>query len=155
MKKTILIILLFIITNCSLNKVSYNHGIKLLEKRSEKIIVGESNSNDVMKILGPPSFKSEFDNKLWFYIEQKKTTRTIFKFGAKKTIKNNVLYIALNQRGVIIEKKLYNLEDMENIEFDKSNTNKQYEKDTYLYNVLTSLREKINAPTRNKKKTSN
>ena len=40
---------------------------------------------------------------------------------------------------------------MQKINFDKSNTLKSYDKNSYLFNVLTSLREKINSPTRKKK----
>ena len=149
-----IILLLILITSCSFNKVSNNHGIKLLESKSKKVSIGKSNINDILKILGPPSVKSEFDENLWFYIERKKTTRTIFKLGSKKTIKNNVLVLLIDDRGILNEKELFDIDDMENIKFDKSKTLKSYEKDTYLYTVFTSLREKINSPTRKKKKIS-
>ena len=39
------------------------------------------NSNDIISIFGPPSTKSNFDTNIWFYIERKKTNRSIFKLG--------------------------------------------------------------------------
>ena len=153
MKKIFInLFLLIIIANCSLNKVSNTHGVKLLENKSKKIIVGKTNKNDILNLLGPPSVKSTFDENLWFYIERKKKSKSIFLLGTKKTVDNNVLAVQLNNRGILADKKIFTIEDMENINFDKSTTLKSYDKNSYLFNVLTSLREKINSPTRKKSK---
>ena len=91
MKKIFFYILIsLLITNCSLNKVSNTHGVKLLEGKAKKIIVGKSNKNDILSLFGPPSVKSTFDNNLGFYIERKKKSKSIFMLGAKKTVDNNV-----------------------------------------------------------------
>ena len=153
MKKIFInLFLLIIIANCSLNKVSNTHGVKLLENKSKKIIVGKTNKNDILNMFGPPSVKSTFDENLWFYIERKKKSKSIFLLGTKKTVDNNVLAVQLNNRGILADKKIFTIEDMENINFDKSTTLKSYDKNSYLFNVLTSLREKINSPTRKKSK---
>ncbi|MFL2896661.1 MAG: outer membrane protein assembly factor BamE [Candidatus Pelagibacter sp.] len=152
MKKIILYIFaLILISNCSLNKVSNTHGIKLLENKSKKIFIGKSNKNDILTLFGPPSVKSTFDNNLWFYIERKKNSKSIFLLGAKKTVENNILALKINDRGLLAEKNFFTINDMEKINFDKSNTLRTYDKNSYLYDVLTSLREKINSPTRKKK----
>jgi len=151
MKKFTLILLIFIfISNCSLNKVTNTHGVKLLESKSEKLIIGQSNKNDIFELFGPPSVKSTFDNNLWFYIERKKKSKSIFLLGKRKTISNNVLALKINSRGLLSDKELFTIDDMENINFDKSDTLRNYDKNSYLYNVITSLREKINSPTRKK-----
>ncbi len=153
MKKIIISLLIFIfIASCSLNKVTNTHGVKLLEHKSQKLIIGKSNTNDIFKLFGPPSIKSTFDQNLWFYIERKKTSKSIFLLGKKKTVNNNVLALKINNRGLLTEKKLLTINDMENIKFDKADTLKNYDKNSYLYNVITSLREKINSPTRKKAK---
>ena len=153
MKKIFInLFLLIIIANCSLNKVSNTHGVKLLENKSKKIIIGKTNKNDILNMFGPPSVKSTFDENLWFYIERKKKSKSIFLLGTKKTVDNNVLAVQLNNRGILADKKIFTIEDMENINFDKSTTLKSYDKNSYLFNVLTSLREKINSPTRKKSK---
>ena len=47
---------------------------------------------------------------------------------------------------MVSKKEFYDINNLNKIKFQKKNTENIYEKDTYLYNVLTSLREKINAP---------
>ena len=87
MKKIFInLFLLIIIANCSLNKVSNTHGVKLLENKSKKIIVGKTNKNDILNLFGPPSVKSTFDENLWFYIERKKKSKSIFLLGKKETV---------------------------------------------------------------------
>ena len=153
MKKLILNLLIFIlISNCSFNKVSNTHGVKLLENKSQKLITGQSNKNDIFNLFGPPSVKSTFDDNLWFYIERKKTSKSIFLLGKKKTVNNNVMLVKINERGILQDKELFKIENMENINFDKSSTLRGYDKNSYLFNVMTSLREKINSPTRKKAK---
>ena len=100
--------------------------------------------------LGTPSVKSNFDNNLWIYIETKKTNQSIFKLGKKKIEKNNVLVIYLNELDIVSKKEFYDINNLNKINFSKKTTENIYKKDTYLYNLLTSLREKINAPFKKK-----
>ena len=91
-------------------------------------------------------------NNKWFYIEREKTNQSIVKLGIQKIEKNNVLILQFNNFGLLADKKILNVDDMNNVVFNKNKTEKKFKKDNFLYNVFTSLREKINAPTRNKKK---
>ena len=149
--KYILILLLFFTLSCSLNKVKNNHGVLSLENKINKIEINKSNKNDIIKIFGPPSTKSTFDNNLWIYIERKKSNRSIFALGNKKTIKNNVAVIEIDSKGLLKSKKIYNLNNMNKYKFSENTTENTYEKNSYIYGVLTSLREKINAPSKRKK----
>ena len=149
--KYILILLLFFTLSCSLNKVKNNHGVLSLETKINKIEINKSNKNDIIKIFGPPSTKSTFDNNLWIYIERKKSNRSIFALGNKKTIKNNVAVIEIDSKGLLKSKKIYNLNNMNKYKFSENTTENTYEKNSYIYGVLTSLREKINAPSKRKK----
>ena len=149
--KYILIFLLFFTLSCSLNKVKNNHGVLSLETKINKIEINKSNKNDIIKIFGPPSTKSTFDNNLWIYIERKKSNRSIFALGTKKITKNNVAVLEINNMGVLKSKKIYNLDNMEKYKFSENTTENTYEKNSYIYGVLTSLREKINAPSKRKK----
>ena len=81
--KFIIIFFIFII-NCSGNKVSNYHGIKKLENKYTKIQVNVSNKNDLIKLIGPPSTVSDFDNNKWFYIERLKSNQSLFKLGKQK-----------------------------------------------------------------------
>ena len=58
-----LLILFIIISGCTTNKVVKNHGISLIDEKSKKLIINQSNKNDILKIMGPPSTKSEFNKK--------------------------------------------------------------------------------------------
>ena len=151
MKKFLYIILFLFTLNCSINKVSNIHGFRLLETKSEKIFISKTNKNDVRKILGPPSSISKFDD-IWFYIERKKTNQKIFKLGKKKISKNNILIIEFDNKSIVISKEILDIKDMNEIKIADKKTLKKYEQDNMIYNMLSTLREKINAPTRNKKK---
>ena len=68
MNKIIIITIFLLISNCTLNKVIKHHGVHYLDKKQEKLILSNTNKNDIIKILGPPSTKSTFDNDVWIYI---------------------------------------------------------------------------------------
>ena len=149
----ILIIFIFLFTlNCSTNKVSKVHGFRLIENKYDKIIVNEFNKNDVRKIIGPPSSISKFNDNKWFYIEREKTNQSIVKLGTKKINKNNVLILEFNKMGILDNKKILKLDDMNDHKFAKNITEKKFKQDNFIYNVFSSFREKINAPARNRNK---
>tara|TARA_B100001996_G_C18158411_1_gene399626 strand:- start:23 stop:478 length:456 start_codon:yes stop_codon:yes gene_type:complete len=149
----ILVLFIFLFTlNCSTNKVSKVHGIRLIENKYEKVELNKDNKNDVKKLIGPPSVISSFDNNKWFYIEREKTNQSIVKLGIQKIKKNNVLVLQFNNLGILKNKKILNLDDMNQIAFNKNKTEKKFKQDNFLYNVFSSLREKINAPSRSRKK---
>ena len=148
--KKILLFLLFLLTlNCSLNKVSNTHGTRLIENKYSKIVVNETNKNDVRNLIGPPSTMSKFDDT-WLYIERKKTNQTLFKLGKKKISKNDILVLKFNSMGMVSKKELLGLADMNNLKIEKKKTFKKYANESIGYNILSTLREKINAPTRRK-----
>ena len=149
--KYILILLLLFTLSCSLNKVKNNHGVLSLENKISKIKINKSNINDIINIFGPPSTKSSFDNNVWIYIERKKVNRSIFKLGNQKIVKNNVAILEINKKGILKKKDIYDINKMNEYKFSEDVTENKYKKDSYIYGVLTSLREKINAPAKRKK----
>ena len=149
--KILIIILLFFTLSCSTNKVSLNHGYKALESKYEIITVNKSNKNDIVSLIGPPSSKSDFNENKWFYIERKKTNQSLVKLGIKKIEKNNILIVEFNKIGILINKELIDKAKMNDVKYTKSITEKDFQSSNFLYNVFTSLREKINAPTKKKK----
>ena len=151
MKNIILIIIFFLTLNCSINKVSKNHGFRFIENKLDKIHVNKSNKNDIREIIGPASSESEFDD-VWFYIERRKTNQSLFKLGKKKINKNNVLILEFNNLGILKEKRLLNLNNMNDIKIAEIKTKKKFSQDNFVYNLLSSLREKINAPTKKNRK---
>ena len=146
----ILIFVFIITTNCSANKVSKNHGFISLESKFEKIEINKTNKNDLVKVIGHPSSISEFDKNTWFYIERKKTNQSLFKLGIKKISKNNILIVKFNNKGLVKNKKLIDLNNMNDVKYVKKTTQKEFEQDNTIYNIFSSMREKINAPARNR-----
>ena len=144
MKILLLIIFLFVV-NCKFSPIVDNHGSHYLEKKQKKLELNSSNKNDIIDLLGPPSTKSTFDNNLWIYIERKKT-RSATKFGKKNTYVNNVLLLDVDNRGLLVYKKLYNINDMQKIEFIKDETDISYSKKSFVYDFLSSMRQKVNDP---------
>ena len=151
MKYLIVLIFIFIL-NCSGNKVSNYHGIKKLENKYTKIQVNVSNKNDLIRLIGPPSTISDFNNNKWFYIERLKSNQSLFKLGKKKLKKNNILIVELSGNGIVKNKKLIDLNNMNDVKYLKNTTEKDFKKNNFFYGVLTSLREKINAPAKNRRK---
>ena len=143
MKNISLIILFFFTINCSLNNVSSTHGFRFLETKTNKIVINKTNKNDVKKLIGPPSSVSNF-NDIWLYIERKKTNQSIYKLGKKKISKNNILILEFNSMGLVSSKKFLKLEDMNDIKIAEKVTNKKFKNDNKIYDILSTLRNKIN-----------
>jgi outer membrane protein assembly factor BamE (lipoprotein component of BamABCDE complex) len=150
MKKTITILLFLFTLSCSINKVSNTHGFRFVETKYDKILINQTNKNDLRKIIGPPSSESKFGD-VWFYIERKKTNQSIVKLGKKKLENNNILILEFNEYGIVKDKNLLNLQDMNDIKIADKKTFKKFKQDNFVYNILSTLREKINAPTRKKR----
>tara|TARA_Y100000590_G_scaffold294249_1_gene331546 strand:- start:369 stop:833 length:465 start_codon:yes stop_codon:yes gene_type:complete len=151
----ILIIALFLLTlNCSSNKLSKNHGHRSLDLKFEKIIINETNKNDIIDIIGPPSVKSSFNTNKWIYIERKNTNQTLFKLGIKKIENNNILIVEFTDRGLLKDKKLLDLNDMNDLKYAKNITQKEFKNNSFIYDIFSSMREKINAPSRKTRKKS-
>ena len=110
------------------------------------IIVAETNKNDIIKLLGPPSVNSTFNNDLYFYIERKTTTGKIIKLGKKKYLENNVLVLEIDNRGILQKKEFYDLNKMNNITIVSNETTVDYKKQSFIYEFLSSMRQKINDP---------
>ena len=149
--KYIIILLLFFTLSCTLNKVKNNHGTASLERKFSQIFINKSNTNDIIDVFGPASTKSTFDNKIWIYIERKKTNNSIFKLGTQRLEKNNVVVLEINNKGLLKKKDIYNLDNMNEYKFSENTTSAKYSKNSYIAGVLSSLKEKMNAPTKRKK----
>ena len=121
-----------------------HHGVYFIEKKMKKIQVNTTNKNDIIKIFGEPSTVSSFDNDVWIYIERK-ITNTHF-FGKRQLITNNVLVLEIDQYGLLSKIDFYNIEDMNKLKFDDSTTEIAFRKRNFIYDFLSSMRQKINDP---------
>ena len=147
MYKTLYIILLFfIVSNCSFKPVVKHHGVPSLEKKQFSIKINQSNKNDIRKILGIPSTTSKFDNDIWIYIERRQSQSKLKNLGKMKIIKNDVLVLELDKYGILKNKQFYNMDDMQNLKFVEGTTEAGIKKQTFVYDFLSSMRQKINDP---------
>ena len=144
--KKILILSFILLASCSLNKVVQHHGVHNLEKKQAKLKINKTNRNDIIELIGPPSTKSTFDNDIYIYIERKTTGSKLLKLGNKELIKNNVLVLEINDKGLLLSKNFYNKNDMNKIKFDKNITGIDYSKKSFIYNFLSTVRQKIDDP---------
>ena len=144
--KKILLLSLILISSCTLNKVIHHHGVHNLEKKQTKLKINYTNKNDIIELMGPPSTKSSFNNDVYIYIERKTSGTKITKLGKKQLVKNDVLVLEIDKTGILLSKKFYNKDDMNKIKFDENETGINYSQKSFIYNFLSSLRQKIDDP---------
>ena len=123
-----------------------HHGVPYLEKKQAKLIVNKTNKNDIKKILGNPSTTSKFDNDVWIYIERKQTQSKLSNLGRMKIFKNDVLVLEIDDSGILKKKEFYNKEDMKNIKVVETTTKAGFRKNSFIYDFMSSMRQKINDP---------
>ena len=135
-----------VVTNCSFKKVVKHHGVPFLEKKQKSLIINESTTNDIRKILGSPSTQSKFDNDIWIYIERKQTQSKLTNLGRMKIYKNDVLVLEIDNYGILKSKEFYNIKDMKKLKISENQTQTGFTKKSFIYNFMSSMRQKINDP---------
>jgi outer membrane protein assembly factor BamE (lipoprotein component of BamABCDE complex) len=147
MNKVILYISIFlIISNCSFKQNIEHHGVHMLNEKGKKLIINENNKNDVILSLGPPSVESSFDNDMMFYIERKILVQGVMKIGKRQILANNVLIVEVDNRGILIKKEFIDLNQMNDLDISKRITEINYQKTSFIYDFLSSMRQKVNDP---------
>ena len=141
-----LFILSLIVTNCSFEKVVRHHGVSFLEKKQKNLIINKTNKNEIIEILGKPSTQSKFNNDVWIYIERKQTQSRLKNLGKMKIFKNDVLVLEIDNYGLLKKKDFYNVNDMKKIDIVKKTTEGNITKNSFIYDFMSSLRQKINEP---------
>ena len=108
------ICIFFILANCS-NKTTYSG--KIINQDELKDINFE-NKNKLISNLGYPSYVDPIENKFFYYSEVSEKKSIL-----KKEIKYNFVFVfKINENDEIIETKVFNTKDIENIEFSKDRT---------------------------------
>ena len=144
--RIILLIIFVFVSNCKFDKIVNSHGVHYLDKKQKELIVQFSNKNDIIQLLGPPATKSKFNNDLWIYIERKKTRTTLLKLGKKKIFANNVLLLEIDNKGLLAKKDFFDINDMKKINFSDSKTENTESKKSFVYDFLSSMRQRMNDP---------
>jgi len=120
--------------------------VPFLEKKQKSLIINKTTSNDIRKILGSPSTQSKFDNDVWIYIERKQTQSKLKNLGKMKIFKNDVLVLEIDSYGILKKKEFYNMDDMKNIKIAKDTTSASFTRNSFIYDFMSSMRQKVNDP---------
>ena len=48
-----------------------HHGVHYLDIKEKQLVINQTNKNDILKILGPPSTKGMFDNNVYIILKEK------------------------------------------------------------------------------------
>ena len=139
----LLLLIIIFLTNCQRNQVLKSHGISFLDKRQDSLVVNKMNKNDVRSLLGAPSTVGVFDDTVWIYIERTKTRGKLLNLGKNITLKNNVLVLKFNNRGLLYEKKFYDKEDIQKIAFSKEKEEGVSKESSFIKSFLSSVRQKM------------
>ena len=149
--KKILILSLIILSSCTLKKIVQHHGVHNLEQKQKILKIDYSNKNEIFRNIGPPSLSENFTNDVYIYIERKTSGSKIRNLGKKNVLINNVLVLEINNKGILVDKKFYNKDDMNNIKFDESQTKLNFAKKSFINNVLSSMIQRVDDPLGKKK----
>ena len=134
-------------TSCTVKPINNYDGVAFLEKKQKKLFINKTNKNDIIRILGAPSTKSILEDDLWIYIETRKSKSSLLKLGKNIILTNNVLVLEIDKKGLLKNKKFYNIDDQKKVNFNKDKT-KMSDKDSFVYGVISSLKQKIDSPKR-------
>ena len=146
MNKLYIFFLFLILSNCSFKPVVQHHGVPFLEKKQASLVINQTNKNEIREILGNPSTKSKFDNDVWIYIERKQTQSKLKNLGRMKIYENNVLVLEIDNYGLLKKKDFYNKDQMNNVKISKYVTGDNFRKNSFIYEFMSSVRQKINDP---------
>ena len=63
-----------------------------------------------------------------------------------KIFTNDVLVLEIDDYGILNKKKFYNKDDMKNIKISEVTTQSGFKKNSFIYEFLSSMRQKIDDP---------
>ena len=142
-EKIYIILFLFLLNNCQLNEPNKPHGINFLDNREKLLIVGKTNQNDVLKMIGNPHSKSLKNENTWIYFERTITRGKLIKLGQNILKENNILELNFNNYGILQSKKLYDKEEMNKISYSKKETENEITQQSFVRKFLQSVRQKM------------
>ena len=140
----LLYLLVFIILiSCKLQEPLKTHGIIFLENRSKKLVLNESNKNDVIKIMGRPHIKEDEIDDSWIYLERILSKGKYHKLGRHILKENNILVLHFDRYGVLNKKKFLNKEDIKKLEFSQKITENELSEKSFVQKFLQSVKQKM------------
>jgi outer membrane protein assembly factor BamE (lipoprotein component of BamABCDE complex) len=137
-KITFIIFCFSTILSCSYKPVVKTNGIQNLDKRTELMTVGTTNKNDIIQLIGHTILKEQPNENIWAYVE----TVEQKKFGKKKVIKNTLLILEFDSRGVLKNKKILNKNDFNKLKFDEASTVTYGLNNSFSKRIFSSIRKR-------------
>ena len=132
-----------ILISCKLQEPLKTHGIIFLENRSQKLVVNQSNKNDVIRIMGRPHIKEDEINQSWIYLERILSKGKYHKLGRHILKENNVLVLNFDKYGVLKNKQFLKKEDLKKLEFSQKITENELTQKSFVQKFLQSIKQKM------------
>ena len=135
----IYICVFFVLANCS-NKTTYSGKILNKEELNE---INFINKEGLISRLGHPSFIDPIENK-FFYYSEKSEKKSIFK---KNTKYSYVFVFKLDEEDLIVDTKVFNIKDIENVKFSDDKTSNNLVKRGLLEKIFGGVGTQQELPT--------
>jgi len=135
--------LLITLTSCQFKDPSKTHGINALKNKEKILIINKSNKNDVIKLIGRPHSVSVISDDIWIYVERVLTKGELLELGRNVLIVNNSLVLKFDKYGILSEKKIYDLKDMNKIAYAKNETQNTVTDQSFVNKFLSSIKQKM------------
>ena len=133
----------FFLNNCQLKETKKSHGINFLQNRENVLIIGKTNKNDVINLIGNPHTVSIKEDNTWIYFERTIVRGKLIKLGQNKLVTNNILELEFDKYGILKKKNMLNKNDMKRIKYSKNNTENDITKSSFVGKFLSSIKQKM------------
>ena len=107
------------------------------------MIVGKTNKNDVIMLIGNPHTTSISSNDTWIYFERTITRGDMIKLGQNVLKKNNIVELKFDKYGILSAKNNYNKENMNKIKYSEKTTKNINIKKSFVSKFLSSVKQKM------------
>ena len=131
------ILVFFFIFSCT--TIDELHGIDNLKIKSESLQVDNTNTNDVLNLIGPPQNIGINNNNIWFYHEVHQTRN---KYGTKIITDNNTLRLEFNDLGILKKVDFLDKKSLSKNPFDEASTISLGKDSSFLLSFLASMRQR-------------
>jgi outer membrane protein assembly factor BamE (lipoprotein component of BamABCDE complex) len=126
--------------SCSLTPNIKLSGVADLDKKQEVLAIGTTNKNDTINYLGETILKEYSAENNWAYIETEEL-KTIF--GRNKVIKNNVLLLQFDSKGILSKKNMLTINDLKKLNLDQTTTTSQSINSSISKKLFSSMRKRF------------
>ena len=131
------------LTSCQFKDPSRTHGINALKNKEKILVINKTNKNDVIKLIGRPHSVSVISDDIWIYVERVLSKGELLNLGRNILIVNNSLVLKFDKYGILSEKKIFDLNDMNKIAYSKNETQNTISDQSFVNKFLASIKQKM------------